>query len=492
MEFSFYKGARGSLVAPDGTEVSGPELLERANAISNTLRSLGLQPGDCVAMVMSNCTEVFELYLATSQIGLYLIPVNWHFAGPEIAYVIEDSGVKVLVCSPEHADSCRLDVVRYCTAPVEGFEDFASLRGGSTAAPEGRLAGGIMNYTSGTTGRPKGVKRPLPPCEPEPVVTNYAAFLLMYGLTPGSGTHLVTSPLYHTAVLYFASSALHLGHRLVVMDRFTAEGTLERIERYRVDSSHMVPTHFNRLLALEGRERFDTSSLQAMVHSAAPCPIGVKQAMLDWWGDCIYEYYAATEGGGTMASPSDWRQRPGTVGRPWQGAEIAIYEDGEQLGPDQVGTVYIKMQQGFEYHQDPEKTKQAWDVPGFFTVGDIGYLDEEGFLFLCDRKADLIIRGGVNIYPAEIEAALVMHPDVLDVAVFGVPDEDLGEQVKAVVEGRAGLTEAALIDWAKERVGAYKVPRSVDFVDSLPRDPNGKLAKRKLRDPYWEGLGRSI
>ena len=492
MEFSFYKGAAGSIVGPDGTELCGPELLRRSNAIANNLRSLGLQHGDCVAMVLSNSVEVFELTLATAQIGLYLIPVNWHTAAPEIAYVIDDSGAKVLVCSPEHADKCRVDVVRYCTAPVEGFEDFASLKEGSCEPPDNRQAGGIMNYTSGTTGKPKGVKRPLPPCAPEPVVTNYAAFLLMYGLTPGSGTHLVTSPLYHTAVLYFASSALHLGHRLVVMERFTAEGTLERIERYGVDSSHMVPTHFIRLLALEGRADFDTSSLKAMVHSAAPCPVPVKQAMLDWWGDCIYEYYAATEGGGTMVSPAEWRQRPGTVGRPWQGADIAIYEEGVQLAPGEPGCVYIKMAQGFEYHQDPEKTKKAWDVPGYFTVGDIGYLDDAGYLFLCDRKADLIIRGGVNIYPAEIEAALVMHPAVLDVCVFGVPDDELGEQVKAVVESRGAIDEAELIAWASSRLGSYKVPRSVDFVDALPRDPNGKLAKRKLRDPYWTGVGRSI
>ena len=494
MEFSFYKSASSAtaIIDPDGTEYTGTEILGNANAIANSLRALGLSHGDTVAMVLGNGREVFELYLATCQIGLYLIPVNWHLAAPEVAYILQDAEAKVVVCSPEFAPLVSgTSLPAFCTGEIDGFRSFDELREGSRAAPADRSAGGIMNYTSGTTGKPKGVKRPLPPAPPEPVVTNYAAFLLMYGLTPGSGVHLVSAPLYHTAVLYFASSALHLGHALVVMGDWSAEGTLSRIERYRVDSSHMVPTHFIRLLAHPGRQAHDVSSLRAIVHSAAPCPVPVKHQMLDWWGDCIYEYYAATEGGGTMVGPADWKRKPGTVGRPWQGADIAIHDDdGRKLGPDQVGTVYIKMAQGFEYHRDKEKTAQAWDVPGYFTVGDVGYLDSDGFLFLCDRKADMIISGGVNIYPAEIEAALVMHPRVLDVAVFGIPDDDWGEQVKAVVEvsgdPEPGLDEAILA-WVREQIAGYKVPRTLDFTDALPREPNGKLKKRLLRDPYWDG-----
>jgi long-chain acyl-CoA synthetase len=339
------------------------------------------------------------------------------------------------------------------------------------------------------------VRRPLPDAPPEPIASAYAMFLLMYGMTPGRGVHLVVSPMYHTAVVYFATSALHLGHRVVVMDRWTPEGMLEAIQTHRITHTHMVPTQLVRLLEVEDKERFDVSSLEHMIHSAAPCPLSVKHAMLDWWGPVLYEYYAASEGGGTMVTPQEWLERPGTVGKAWQTAEVAIFDDeGHRLPAGEVGTVYIKMQQGFEYHGDKDKTEEAWRTDGYFTVGDAGYMDAEGYLFLMDRKADMIISGGVNIYPAEIEGALMAHPDVLDVAVFGIPDADWGEQVKAVIEvreERPGL-EGELFDWARERLASYKCPRTIDFVEGLPRDPNGKLKKRLLRDPYWEGRERSI
>jgi len=356
----------------------------------------------------------------------------------------------------------------------------------------------VMSDTPGTTGRPKGVKRPLPPIEPERIVAGFASFLLMFGMKPGAGVQIVGSPLYHTAVLYFSTSALHLGHSLVVMERWTPEDMLALIERHRVTSSHMVPTQFNRLLACPTRAQYDVSSLRHMVHSAAPCPISIKQQMLDWWGDCIYEYYAATEGGGTIATPTDWRAHPGTVGRAWPTAEIAIFDDeGHRLGPGVVGTVYIKMVQTFEYHQDKAKTEKAWRTDGYFTVGDAGFLDADGWLFLSDRKADLIISGGVNIYPAEIESVLVTHPAVLDCAVFGVPDDDWGEQVRAVIEARPGVTTddaltAEVVAFCQARLAKFKCPRTIEWVETLPRDPNGKLAKRKLRDPFWEGMNRAI
>lgn len=476
MEFSFYKNPKGRVIAPDGTILTGEELLAQANAVTNALRHRGLKPGDAVGMCMHNSTDVFALYLGVAQAGMYLIPINWHSAAPEVEYILQDAGAAVLVCDGHTKKLCP-----------DGIRLTALIDGASTATPENRLAGGIMNYTSGTTGNPKGVRRPLPPCEPEPVVTNYAAFLLMYGLTPNQGVHLVCSPLYHTAVLYFGSSALHLGHDIVLMDGFDPTTFLELSQTHKVDSTHMVPTHFVRLLSLPYPDDYDCSSFRAMVHSAAPCPIPVKEQMLEWWGDCLFEYYAATEGGGTMVGPVDWRAKPGTVGKPWQGADIAIHgDDGEKLDPDVPGTVYIKMAQGFEYHGDAEKTQKAWDVPGYFTVGDIGYLDEDGFLFLCDRKADLIISGGANIYPAEVEAALITHPKVMDVAVFGIPNDEFGEEVKAVVEAQ-GVPAEELLAWAHERLAKYKCPRTVDFVDALPRDPNGKLKKRLLRDPFWEG-----
>ncbi|MFT4974871.1 MAG: long-chain acyl-CoA synthetase [Myxococcota bacterium] len=489
-----------AIIAPDHTTWTVGAVQDSANQVAHQLRAAGCDRADAVAICMRNAPEALVLYLAVTQIGMYVVPLSWHLTAPEAHYIIEDSGAKLVVAGAEQAARVSgVGVPVYVVGePVEGCRRWSELTSGDVQRPRGRWAGGPMTYTSGTTGQPKGVRRPLPPAPPELVASGYAMFLMMYGMVPGQGVHIVCSPLYHTAVLYFASSSLHLGHTVVLMDRWTPEGMLERIERYQVTSSHMVPTLFSRLLNLEGRQRYDMSSLRHMVHSAAPCPVPVKWAMLEWWGDCVYEYYAASEGGGTMITPSEWRQRPGSVGRAWATAEIAIFDDdGHRLGPGKIGTVYIKMQQGFSYHRDKEKTDKAWRTDGYFTVGDAGYLDEEGYLFLCDRKADMIISGGVNIYPAEVESALSGHPRVLDVAVFGIPDADWGEQVKAVVELRDsspaedGLGDE-IIAWARERLAGFKCPRTIDFVETLPREPNGKLKKRLLRAPYWAGTGRSI
>ncbi len=487
---------RVAVIGPDGAQVTVGALQDRANQVARNLRVRGLEHGDAVAMCLRNSVEVFEVALAATQIGLYLIPINWHLAQPEAAWILTDSGAKAVICSADKVAICRgTDARVFAVGGGDGVEDYADLTTGPTEPPEDRAAGGTMTYTSGTTGKPKGVRRPLPPAPPEPVASAYAMFLLMYGMSPNQGVHLVVSPTYHTAVVYFSTSALHLGHTVVVMDRWTPEGMLEAIQTHRVTNTHMVPTQFVRLLAVPDRDRYDVSSLQHMVHSAAPCPVPVKHAMLAWWGPVVYEYYAASEGGGTMVTPAEWLERPGTVGRPWQTAEIAIFDDdGTRLPANEVGTVYIKMAQAFAYHRDQQKTDEAWRTDGFFTVGDAGYLDDAGYLFLCDRKADMIISGGVNIYPAEIEGALMGHADVMDVAVFGIPDDDWGEQVKAVVELRPGASGdgAALIAWVRDRIASYKCPKTVDFVASLPREDNGKLKKRLLRDPYWEGLERAI
>jgi long-chain acyl-CoA synthetase len=503
--FSFWQRTDRDAVAvvdPDGAETTVGALIDRSHRVARSLRALGLRHGDVVAFVLPNSVHVYELWLAATQIGLYVVPVNWHLTASEIAYILEDSETKVVVTDAAHAEIVPPGPwLRFSTTPVEGWRawsELADARGdGPVDPPEDRTAGGVMNYTSGTTGRPKGVRRALPRVAPEPVMTGYAMFLLLFGMKPGEGVQIVGSPLYHTAVLYFSQSALHLGQRLVLVDKWTPEDFLAKIERYRVTNSHMVPTQFVRLLACEGRERFDVSSLRHMVHGAAPCPVPVKERMLAWWGDCIYEYYAATEGGGTIVRPDEWRARPGTVGRPWQGADVRVFrDDGTEADPREIGTVYIRMPQTFEYHKDAKKTAEARRTDGYFTVGDAGWLDEDGWLYLSDRKADMIISGGVNIYPAEIESVLVTHPAVLDVAVFGVPDDDWGEQVKAVVEVKPGHEPGpALADdilaYARERLARFKTPKSVDFM-ALPRDPNGKLAKRKLRDPYWAGTGRSI
>jgi long-chain acyl-CoA synthetase len=487
-----------AIVGPDHAPWTVGAVQDAANQVANQLLAQGCVRNDAVAVCTRNSPEVLVLNLAITQLGMYVVPLSWHLTAPEAAYIIQDSGARLVFAGPNQAARVRdAGVPTYSfSGTVEGCRRWAELLTGPTHRPAERWAGGPMTYTSGTTGQPKGVRRPLPSAPPEPVAKGYAMFLLMYGMVPGDGVHLVVSPLYHTAVLYFATSSLHLGHLVVIMDKWTPDGMLECIQRYQVTSSHMVPTQFSRLLNAPGHDQYDTSSLRHMVHSAAPCPVPVKWAMLAWWGDCVFEYYAASEGGGTMITPQEWRARPGSVGRPWATAEIAIFdEEGHRLPPDEVGTVYIKMQQGFAYHRDQAKTEKAWRTDGYFTVGDAGYLDAAGYLFLCDRKADMIISGGVNIYPAEVESALSGHPLVLDVAVFGIPDPDWGEQVKAVVELKASAPagfEQALIAWTRERIAGFKCPKTIDFVDSLPREANGKLKKRLLRDPYWEGTGRQI
>lgn len=500
-----------ALICPDGSVRTVGQLLDAAHQLSRTLREAGVGRGDVVAYCLRNGPEIFEIILATSQIGAYYTPISWHLTAYEIQHILIDSGAKVVVAGPETATLCLGTQARvYAVGSVSEVSQadaeprvssdqplpYEQLKTGSTEPPPERWAGGVMTYTSGTTGKPKGVRRPLPQAPPEPIASAFASFLLLYGMTPGKGVHLVTSPLYHTAVVYFAINCLHLGHAIVIMEKWSAVEMLELVQTWRVTNSHMVPTQLVRLLEVPDRARYDVSSLQHMVHSAAPCPVSVKKAILDWWGPVLYEYYAAGEGGGTMVTPTEWLARPGTVGKPWPTAGIKIFSDqGQELPPGEVGTVYIKMLQGFEYHRDKAKTEQAWRPDGYFTVGDAGYLDSDGYLFLCDRKADLIISGGVNIYPAEVEGVLAAHPAVADVAVFGIPDDTWGEQVKAVIQLRCEPTpavEAELLAWASERLARFKQPRSIDFVAEMPRDPNGKLRKRLLRAPYWEKTGRAI
>jgi long-chain acyl-CoA synthetase len=511
----FWSFARSSpsapaVVEPSGELVSAGELLAQSDRLVHGLRALGVGRGDCVAMALPNCAEALALFMATTQAGMYLVPINWHLTGPEIAYVLSDSRAKVFVASERIADASRhaanaaeIPVSgRFAIGAIEGFAPLSSLSAGQPdTTPTDRVAGAAMTYTSGTTGRPKGVRRPVGVADPDSVAAAQAGFLSLFGITPGSpGVHLVCAPLYHTAVLNFATNHLHLGQLVVLMDKWTPEQMLERIAHQRVTSTHMVPTMFNRLLKIPEAERarFDVSSLRHVIHSAAPCPVPTKHAMLAWWGPCIYEYYSASEGGGTLATPELWLRKPGTVGKAWPISQIRILDDEKRPLPQgTVGTVWIRMGDfRFEYHEDARKTADAWNE-GFFTVGDAGYLDADGCLFLSDRKADLIIAGGVNIYPAEVESELVTHPSVLDAAVFGIPHPDLGEEVKAVVQPIDGIAgdpalAAELLRFLGERVAKYKLPRSIDFVAELPRDPNGKLYKRKLREPYWAGRATAI
>jgi long-chain acyl-CoA synthetase len=497
-------------VDPDGTPYTAGELLARSNRLVHGLRGLGLRPGDGICGLVPNGIDGLVLYLAALQAGWYYTPINWHLTAPEIAYIVDDSEAKAFFVDERFAAegvpaAAALEDRRRITSgsgEVPGFRPLDDLLAGQpTTAPAERTAGATMHYTSGTTGRPKGVRRALSGLDPDDAAELMTFLLTFFGFTPGPpGAHLVTSPNYHTAVTQFGGSALHMGHALVYMDRWDPEETLRLIERYEITSTHMVPTHFKRLLSLPAdvRERYDVSSMRWAIHAAAPCPVPIKQAMLDWWGDCVWEYYAATEGGGTIASPQDWRAHPGTVGRPWPISELLIVDDdGAEVPAGTHGTIYMKMAGvAFEYKGDAEKTK-ASRLKDYFTVGDIGYLTDDGYLFLSDRKADLIISGGTNIYPAEIENEIVVHPKVADVAVFGVPDDEWGEQIKAVVEPAEGVPPgpelaAEILASLDGRLARMKWPKSFDFIEHMPREPNGKLLKRRLRDPYWKDRDAAI
>jgi long-chain acyl-CoA synthetase len=507
---------RETLVAPDGQVLTAGELHGLANRIANGLQAIGVRPDDTLALVLPNSVEMLAAYLAGIQIGCYVTPINHHLVGPEIAYIVADSEAKALIGHERFATELARVVEElgddappaYAIGDVPGFLPFDQLLEGQPDTPPAeRTAGAPMHYTSGTTGKPKGVKRGRVDMDPDDLYSLYSLFLSLFGVQPyDDNVHITGSPLYHTAVLLWTSNSLHLGHKVVLMDKWNAEEMLRLIDEHRVTTSHMVPTQLHRLLALpeEVRAKYDCSSTRCMVHAAAPCPPEVKRRMIEWWGDAIMEYYAATEGGGTIVTASEWLERPGTVGKAWSGADVRIYDDaGKQLGAGEIGTIYMALAQAaFDYKGDEKKTKanrlrdEELGVE-FFTVGDVGELDEDGYLFLRDRKIDMIISGGVNVYPAEIEGEFLTHPKVGDVAVFGVPHPDWGEAVMAVVEPADGseagpALEEELREFAKERLASYKRPATIEFTAEMPRDPSGKLYKRKLRDPHWEGVQRQI
>jgi long-chain acyl-CoA synthetase len=493
---------RVAVVDPAGREIAYGELAAKANSYARGLRALGLETGDAIVVLQPNGDELLAAYFAAMQTGLYIVVVNWHLIGPEVSYILADSGAKAFLAHEEFAEVAVAAAeeagipaqARFAVGDVDGFRRIEELGSGQgDGLPANRTAGSPMLYTSGTTGRPKGVRRPLSGADPDQVPAASTWFFGIFGLSPfNDHVHLCGSPLYHPAVLTFATISIQLGHSAVLMDRWDPEEMLRLIQRHRVTHSHLVPTQFRRLLGLPGevRGRYDVSSMRKMIHGAAPCPLEIKRQMLDWWGPVVTEYYAATEGGGTAITGDEWLRKPGSVGRPWPGSIIKVFNDsGSQLPAGEIGTVYMKMgDSNFEYHKDKAKTEKA-RVGDLFTLGDIGHLDEDGYLFLHDRKADLIISGGVNIYPAEIEGELIMHPKVADVAVFGVPHPDWGEEIKAVVQPADGVEPgpaltAELLEHIRGRVAKFKLPKSIDYAAELPRDPNGKLYKCKLRDPY--------
>ncbi len=448
-----------------------------------------------------NRIEYVEVMLAALRGGARVVPVNWHLTVPEVAYILEDSDAKALVCDLDNATTARAAAAQAGLAQVlvigESYEPW--VREQSDTEPENRQAGGPMFYTSGTTGRPKGVFNRSRETTVEEAWALWRAMAETWHCRR-QGRHLVACPIYHAAPYANILFAVALSQTVVIMPRFDAEDFLRQVAAHRVTTSHVVPMQMARLLRLPEavKEAHDIASLETVIHGAAPCPAWVKQQMIAWLGPVLVEYYAFSEGAGaTFATSEMWLERPGTVGRPPAGTEILVADEGGDPVPQgEVGTLYLR-RPGVplpEYHKAPEKTAASMLPGGWFTVGDVGRLDADGYLFLADRKIDMIISGGVNIYPAEVEAALSEHPAVADCAVFGVPDEEWGETVKAAVARRPGTEadEAALIAWCRARIAGFKCPSSVDFLPALPREASGKLMKRKLREPYWEGLTRRI
>jgi long-chain acyl-CoA synthetase len=486
-----------------GDTTTYAELEDRSTRLARALRARGIAAGDHVAILMENNRPFLEVAWAAQRSGLHYTTINSHLRPAEVQYVLDDCGAGAVVSSGAMAgvvaglDLSRVSVRIAAAGTLPGFEPYEDVLDGEEPGPlADEREGREMLYSSGTTGRPKGVRKPLPGTrfgDPSAAPVQIAQVMAAIG-GGASSVFLSPAPLYHAAPLVYTMSMQRLGATVVVMERFDPGQCLGLIERHRVTHAQFVPTMFVRMLRLprEERERHDVSSLEFVVHGAAPCAVAVKRQMMDWWGPIIHEYYSGTEDlGSTYITPAEWLAHPGSVGRPMQECHI-VGDDGEELPPGQAGVVYFAGGNPFEYHNDPGKTASITDERGRRTLGDIGYLDEDGYLYLTDRQAHMIISGGVNIYPQEAENVLVGHPAVADVAVIGVPDDEMGEAVTAVVQptdpGAAGPgLESELLAWCRAELATYKCPRTVDFVDELPRDPSGKLYKRLLRERYWEG-----
>ena len=489
------------IMAGSGEVVTFAELDARSNQVAQLLRARGVKVGDTVALCMENHPWFFCLTWGFQRAGLHYVGISSRLTPPEIAYILEDSGAKLLFGSAyltstldEVAQlSPAVAQLRFDTPGPLSAEDALAAMPSTPIADE--RAGVDMLYSSGTTGRPKGVKIPLPE---DPAIDQANALvgltMMAFGIKPDS-VYLSPAPLYHAAPLRWSMTIQKLGGTVVVMEKFDPEMALAAIEKYKITDSQFVPTHFVRMLKLpeETRRKYDVSSLKCAIHAAAPCPVPVKRAMIEWWGPVLYEYYAGTEGNGfTFVTSAEWLERPGTVGRALTGVVRVCDEDGDEVPRGTEGQIFFEPTEGmvaFEYHNDPGKTADAKNKHGWTSLGDVGYEDEDGYVFLTDRKSFMIISGGVNIYPQEIENLLVTHPKVADAAVIGAPDPDFGEKVVAVVQpldmAQAGPELAdELLAYLAPQLSRVKMPRQIDFRAELPRELTGKLYKRHLRDEY--------
>jgi long-chain acyl-CoA synthetase len=494
-------------MAGTGKAITYRELDELSNQGAHLFRSLGLKAGDHIAFLMENRLAFMEICWAAQRAGLYYTAISRYLTQDEIDYIVKDCGAKVVITTPKCADQIKgllsdapgAPLFFMMDEPLPGFRSYvkeAEQAQPKTPIPD-EVAGYDMLYSSGTTGRPKGIKRANehnPIDLPNPFLKLLCA--TMCGMNADS-VYLSPAPLYHAAPLRFSMMAITLGGTVIIMEHFDAEDFLRQVEKHKITQSQLVPTMFVRMLKLpdDVRAKYDVSSLVGAIHAAAPCPVEVKAKMIEWWGPILIEYYAGSEGNGvTVSTSQQWLSHRGTVGKAVVGKLKILDEAGDERPTGEIGTVYFADAPVFTYHNDPEKTKRAYNDKGWSTLGDVGYLDGEGFLYLTDRKSYMIISGGVNIYPQETEDVLIRHPSVADVAVFGVPNEEMGEEVKAVVQpndmAKAGKDlEAELIVFCRKHLSPIKCPKSIDFEAELPRTPTGKLVKRHLRDKYWPKKG---
>jgi long-chain acyl-CoA synthetase len=493
------------ILHPSGTVVTFDELEARANRLAHYFRRAGLVEGDAVAILMENNEHIHAVMWAARRSGLYYVPINTHLTAPEAAYIVDNSAAKAIIGSAALRKTCEnlaehlpgglpamlLIALDEEEADLDGWQRYPECVADQPDTPiDDEVEGDLLQYSSGTTGRPKGIKRELPHVAPAEAPGMMSA-LVGFWMHPNA-VYMSPAPLYHTAPSVWSMSVQAGGITTVVLEKFDPEGCLEAIQRHRVTHGQFVPAMFTRMLKLPDsvRNAYDLSTLERVMHAAAPCPVEIKKQMIDWWGPIVDEYYASSEAiGSTLISAEEWLAHPGSVGKPMLGAVHILHEDGNELPAGQAGEIYFEGGYTFEYLNDAAKTAASRDTHGWVTVGDVGYLDDDGYLYLTDRRHHMIISGGVNIYPQETENLLVTHPKVMDAAVFGIPDDEMGQSVKAVVQtvDPADATDAfadELLVWLRDRLAHYKCPRSISFEAQLPRTDSGKLYKNELIEKY--------